>query len=271
MLLPLVSAQAVAFWIVAPIMVVCALGMVLSRKAVHSAIWLAGMMIGLAIIYASLAAPFLFAAQIIVYTGAIMMLFLFVVMLVGVDTSDSVIESIRGHRVAATLAALGFGLLLVMVVGRAVTGAPAGLDAAIAPAGGSVHALSDLLFSRYVVVFEATAALLTVAAVGAMVLAHGERLFPKLNQKQTAAKRMADYAKDGAHPGPLPNSGVYARFNAIHAPALLPDGSIAESSVSKTLTERGAFVDANELKAPSEATFTAIAAQKSTNNAGELE
>ena len=88
MLLPLVSAQEVAFWIVAPITVICALGMLLSRRSVHSAIWLVGMMIGLAIIYASLAAPFLFAAQIIVYTGAIMMLFLFVVMLVGVDHSD---------------------------------------------------------------------------------------------------------------------------------------------------------------------------------------
>ena len=271
MLLPLVSAQAVAFWVVAPIMVICALGMVLSRKPVHSAVWLVGMMIGLATIYASLAAPFLFAAQIIVYTGAIMMLFLFVVMLIGVDTSDSVIETIKGHRVAATIAAIAFGLLVVSVAGRAVTADPVGLDAAIAPAGGSVQALADLLFGRYVVVFEATAALLTIAAVGAMVLAHGERMIPKLNQKQTADKKMAAYAKDGEHPGPMPNSGVYARFNAIHAPALLPDGSVAETSVSKILSERGAYVDVNELRAPSEATFTAISAEKSPNNMGELE
>ncbi|MGA4508812.1 NADH-quinone oxidoreductase subunit J [Propionibacteriaceae bacterium G1746] len=271
MLIPLVSAQEVAFWIVAPIMVVCALGMVLSRKPVHSALWLVGMMIGLAVMYGSLASPFLFVAQIIVYTGAIMMLFLFVVMLIGVDTHDSVIETIKGHRVAATLAALGFGALVIAVVGRAVTSPAVGLDAPINAAGGSVEALADLLFSRYVVVFEATAALLTIAAVGAMVLAHGERLIPKLNQKQTAAKRMQAYAKDGDHLGPLPNSGVYARYNAIHAPALLPDGSVADLSVSKTLSERGAYVDANELRAPSDATFRAIAGLNNADTAGELE
>ncbi|MGD8215731.1 NADH-quinone oxidoreductase subunit J [Aestuariimicrobium sp. Y1814] len=271
MLLPLVSGQAVAFWIVAPIMVICALGMVMSRKAVHSAIWLVGMMIGLAVLYASLASPFLFVAQIIVYTGAIMMLFLFVVMLIGVDTSDSVIETIKGHRIAATFAAIGFGLLLVSLAGRAVNTPPQGLDAVISRFPSSVHALSDLLFGRYVVVFEATAALLTIAAVGAMVLAHGERLIPKLGQKETADKKMAAYAKDGTHPGPMPNSGVYARFNAIHAPALLPDGSVAETSVSKILSERGAYVDANELRAPSEATFNAISTDNSPNNREELE
>lgn len=273
LLVPLVSAQTVAFWIVAPIMVICALGMVLSRKAVHSAVMLAGMMIGLSIIYASLAAPFLFVAQIIVYTGAIMMLFLFVVMLVGVDTNDSVVETIKGHRIAATLAALGFGILLISMVGRAFSTEPAGLanNSTVQQTGGTVPAMAALLFDRYVVVFEATAALLTVAAVGAMVLAHGERLFPKLGQKETAAQRVKAYAEEGAHLGPLPNSGVYARFNAIHAPALLPDGSVSDLSVSKTLSERGAYVDANELKAPTEANFTAIADLTSQGQAGELE
>ena len=181
------------------------------------------------------------------------------------------IETIKGHRIAAILAGLGFGILLVSVAGRAVTGNPQGLDAAIAPHGGSIPALSALLFGRYVVVFEVTAALLTVAAVGAMVFAYSERLIPKLGQKETAAKRMEAYVKDGEHIGPLPNSGVYARLNAIHAPALLPDGSISDLSVSQTLIERGAFVDANELKAPTEATFTAISTEKSPNNLGELE
>src|SRR6187431_3700206 len=91
------------FWILAPIMVVAALGLVLARKAVHAALLLAVVMISLAVLYAALDAPFLFAVQIIVYTGAILMLFLFVVMLVGVDASDSVVETIRGQRALAVV------------------------------------------------------------------------------------------------------------------------------------------------------------------------
>ena len=91
----------IAFWILAPIMVVAALGMLFVRKAVHCALLLAVVMISLAVLYAVQDAPFLFAVQIIVYTGAILMLFLFVLMLVGVDASDSVVETIRGQRLLA--------------------------------------------------------------------------------------------------------------------------------------------------------------------------
>ena len=269
-LVPLVTAGAVAFWVFAPIMVVCALGMVISRKPVHSALFLAGMMVGLAIQYAALEAPFLFVTQIIVYTGAIMMLFLFVMMLVGVDTSDSVIETIKGHRLASILVVLGVAALLIFGIGNALVGEPTGLEKANAAGGGNVQSIAELLFTRYVFVFEATSAMLITAAVGAMVLAHGEKLWPKLNQKQTAAKRMEDYAKDGAHPGPLPNSGVFARYNAIHVPALLPDGSVAQSSVSKILTERGAYVDVTELRAPTDEAFKQIG-EITGEDRGELE
>ena len=91
----------IAFWILAPIMVIAALGILFVRKAVHAALLLAVVMICLAVLYVVLEAPFLFAVQIIVYTGAILMLFLFVLMLVGVDASDSVVETIRGQRVLA--------------------------------------------------------------------------------------------------------------------------------------------------------------------------
>ena len=91
----------IAFWILAPVMVVCALGLLFARKAVHCALLLAVVMISLAVLYAVQDAPFLFAVQIIVYTGAILMLFLFVLMLVGVDASDSVVETIRGQRLFA--------------------------------------------------------------------------------------------------------------------------------------------------------------------------
>ena len=102
------------FWILAPIMVLAALGLLFVRKAVHAALLLAVVMISLAVLYAVLDAPFLFAVQIIVYTGAILMLFLFVLMLVGVDASDSVVETIRGQRVMAIVGGLILGTTLVV-------------------------------------------------------------------------------------------------------------------------------------------------------------
>ena len=227
----------IAFWLLAPVMVAAALGILFARKAVHAALLLAVVMIGLAVMYAVQDAPFLFAVQIIVYTGAILMLFLFVLMLVGVDASDSVVETIRGQRLAATVVGLLFGLLLVVGVAQVSVGAITGLDTA--NAAGNVPALAQLLFSRYVLAFEATSALLITAAIGAMVLAHRERMSPKITQAERAAQRMRDYAEHGKHPGPLPAPGVFARHNAVDTPALLPDGSTAEASISRVLAARG--------------------------------
>src|SRR3954452_15090896 len=96
----------IAFWILSPVMVAAALGLLFARKAVHAALLLAVVMIGLAVLYLVQDAPFLFAVQIIVYTGAILMLFLFVLMLVGVDASDSLVETIRGQRALAIILGL---------------------------------------------------------------------------------------------------------------------------------------------------------------------
>ncbi len=227
----------VAFWILAPIMTIAALGILFVRKAVHAALLLAVVMISLAILYAALDAPFLFAVQIIVYTGAILMLFLFVLMLVGVDASDSVVETIRGQRVAAMIGGLALGLVLILGLGQISLGTAVGLDGANEK--GNIPALANLLFSRYVFGFEVTSALLITAAVGAMVLAHRERLTPKATQAHLAAQRVKDYAEQGTHLGPLPAPGVYARHNAVDTPALLPDGSPLESSVSRVLAARG--------------------------------
>lgn len=258
-LIPLVTADQVAFWVFGPVAVIFGIGMVLARKPVHSALSLAGTMICLAALYAAQDAPLLFVLQIIVYTGAVLMLFLFVVMLVGVDTSDSVVETLKGHRVASFLAAAGVVLLLFLVIGQgAFLQEPVGLEVANAEFGGNVEGLAALLFSRYVFVFEATAALLITAAVGAMVLAHGERLKRKKTQMESAQDRIRAYAEDGVHPGPLPNSGVFARHNAIHIPALLPDGSVAEQSVSKTLVARGAVVAVESLRTPTQEAFGVI-------------
>jgi NADH-quinone oxidoreductase subunit J len=227
----------ILFWILAPVMVVAALGMVMAAKAVHSALMLAVVMVCLAIMYAAQDAPFLFAVQIIVYTGAVLMLFLFVLMLVGVDASDSLIETIRGQRLAAGAVGLLFGVLVITSVGQAVVSDPIGL--ASANTDGNIPALAQLLFSRYVFAFEVTSALLITAAVGAMVLAHRERLTAKPTQRDQALERMRAYADTGRHPGTLPSPGVLARHNAVGTPALLPDGTPSELSVSRTLRARG--------------------------------
>jgi NADH-quinone oxidoreductase subunit J len=227
------------FWILAPIMTIAALGILFVRKAVHAALLLAVVMMSLAVLYLTLEAPFLFAVQIIVYTGAILMLFLFVVMLVGVDASDSVVETIRGQRVLAVVGGLLLGLVLVIGLGQISLGTAVGLAQANTGAGGNIQALAQILFSHYVFAFEVTSALLITAALGAMVLAHRERLAPKATQASLAAQRMRDYADHGLHPGPLPPPGVYARHNAVDTPALLPDGTAAEASVSRVLAARG--------------------------------
>jgi NADH-quinone oxidoreductase subunit J len=225
------------FWILAPVMVAAALGILFVRKAVHAALLLAVVMISLAVLYAVLEAPFLFAVQIIVYTGAILMLFLFVLMLVGVDASDSVVETIKGQRLLAAAAGLLLGVLLVTGISQAALGSAVGL--AEANADGNIQGIANILFSKWVLAFEVTSALLITAAVGAMVLAHRERLAPKEGQAALAARRIRDFGERGSHPGPLPPPGVFARSNAVDTAALLPDGTPAESSVSRVLAARG--------------------------------
>jgi NADH-quinone oxidoreductase subunit J len=234
-----------AFWILAPIMVLAALGLLFVRKAVHAALLLAVVMISLAVLYLVLEAPFLFVVQIIVYTGAILMLFLFVLMLVGVDASDSLVETIRGQRVLAWFTGLAFAVVLLVGLTQISFGTAVGLDEA--NDGGNVPALASLLFSRYVFAFEVTSALLLTAAVGAMVLAHRERLTPRPSQADIAARRVRDFNEKGAHLGPLPPPGVYARHNAVDTPALLPDGRPAPASVSRVLAARGSVRAAEEL------------------------
>src|SRR4051794_8936931 len=218
-------------------MVVAALGILFVRKAVHAAMLLAVVMISLAVLYAVLDAPFLFAVQIIVYTGAILMLFLFVVMLVGVDASDSVVETIRGQRLLATLGGLVLGAVLVIALAQVSLGTMTGLTEA--NRAGNIEGLANLIFSRYVLAFEVTSALLITAAIGAMVLAHRERLDPKATQAGLASQRVRDFGEKGLHLGPLPPPGTYARHNSVDTPALLPDGTTAPTSVSRVLAARG--------------------------------
>ena len=116
------TGEAVSFWILGPVSLAGAIGMVLARNAVHSALSLVATMMSLGIFYLIEQGPFLGLVQIIVYTGAIMMLFLFVLMLIGRDSSDSLVETLRGQRVAALLAGIAFALLVAVGIGRAFTG-----------------------------------------------------------------------------------------------------------------------------------------------------
>ena len=153
------TTEAVFFWILGPIAVIAALAMVIARNAVHSALWLVVVMGCLGVFYVIQSGPFLGLAQIIVYTGAIMMLFLFVLMLVGRDASDSLIEVLRGQRVAAVLLGLAFAVLVGFAFYVALNGrSAAGLD--VANAGGNVQAIANSLFTKWVFAFEVTSALL---------------------------------------------------------------------------------------------------------------
>ena len=237
--------EAVMFWILAPLAVISALGMLLVKKAVHSALLLAWVMVTLAIFYIAQDALFLGIVQIVVYTGAVMMLFLFILMLVGVDASDSLKETIPGLRPIAITAAVGFGGLLTSLIGRATLGHDArGL--AEANADGNVQGLARLLFSDYVWPFEVVSALLITAALGAMVLAHHERTVARPTQRESAIARFRTGSLASA--AGLPGPGVFARHNAVDVPALLPDGSPAPTSISATLKARGDMLESSQFQ-----------------------
>lgn len=217
----------IAFWIFAPVAVIAALGMVFSRNAVHGALLLVVNFFCVAVFYVLLQAPFLAAVQVIVYTGAIMILFLFVLMLVGVDSSDSLVETLRGQRLVTAVAAIGFAGLMVSLLVQAVGGqTPVGAGTASDASGGNVTGIALLLFTRYVMAFEVTSALLITAALGAMVLATSDTAAPKRTQKEQSIARFA-----GGHPVPMPGPGVYALSNSADTPARLPDGSLSADSV----------------------------------------
>jgi NADH-quinone oxidoreductase subunit J len=237
--------EAVMFWVLAPVAVLAALGMLLVKKAVHSALLLAWVMITLAIFYIAQDAVFLGIVQIVVYTGAVMMLFLFILMLVGVDSSDSLTETIRGLRPIAITAAIGFGGLLTSLIGRASVGRqPVGLE--IANVDGNVQGIAGLLFSTYVWPFEIVSALLITAALGAMVLAHHQRTVARPTQRESAIARFRSGSLASA--AGLPGPGVYARHNAVDVPALLPDGTPAPTSISATLKARGDMLESSQFQ-----------------------
>jgi NADH-quinone oxidoreductase subunit J len=235
--------EAVQFYVLAPLSIAAALGMLLVKKAVHSALLMASVMLCLAFFYIAQDAPFLGIVQIVVYTGAVMMLFLFILMLVGVDTKESLVETIGGIRFTAITAALGIGTLLITLIGKATFGFQmVGLKSANAE--GNVQSIAYKLFSEYVWAFEVVSALLITAALGAMVLAHSQRVNPRATQRELAIRRFRGASLGDSAGKAAP--GVFARYNGVDVPALLPDGSPAIESINDTLKARGSVRDPRE-------------------------
>ena len=239
-----------AFWVLAFLMVAAAITMIFVRQAVHCALMLAVVMLSLAVMYAMQGAPFLAFVQVIVYTGAVLMLFLFVVMLIGVNSAESLKETIRGQRLWAALAGLGLAALLIIGIGHASIGTAAATTSA--SSSGNLTGLARLIFTTYVYPFEITSALLITAALGAMVLAHRELTTPKLNQRETARRKIAS-----GQVAPEPPPGVYALHNAVDMPAMLPDGSTTDRSVSAAVVQR----DLELGRDPQEAVASDLAAE----------
>jgi NADH-quinone oxidoreductase subunit J len=221
----------VMFWILAVLAVSAAVAMILVRQAVHCALMLAVVMLSLAVMYAMQGAPFLAFVQVIVYTGAVLMLFLFVVMLIGITSADSLKETIKGQRLWAGLGGIGFAILLVVGVGHAAIGTAAPTTSA--QNSDNLTGLAQLIFTTYVFPFEITSSLLITAALGAMVLAHRERTSPKPTQREVARRKI-----ESGQVQPEPPPGVYALHDAVDLPARLPDGSTTSRSVSSAIAQR---------------------------------
>jgi NADH-quinone oxidoreductase subunit J len=176
------------FWVFAPISIASAIGMIVMRNAVHAALFLVVNFFCIAVMYLLLDAPFLFAVQIIVYAGAIMVLFLFVIMLLGVDRGDDLRERLIAQRPLAIVLALAFVAEIFVAVRAGIgfaTKAPDGFDAA--NQGGNTRALGEVLFRDYFLPFEITSILLIIAAIAATVLA--QRRARPITQAEIEARR----------------------------------------------------------------------------------
>ncbi len=220
------------FWVVATITVVPSLALLLARKAVHVAVSVVLVMIGLAVAYIMLAAPFLGMVQIVVYTGAVMMLFVFVLMLIGVSGKEDLTETLKGQRWIGVLVAAGIGFFLTGVISRVTL-------TVAEPTQGNPTEIAGALFGHMVVIVETLGFVLIVAAVGALVLTHQPRLVPKHTQRQIAEARVLV----GADPVNKPMPGVYARHNALDVPALDPKGEPIDDSISRVLEVRHQTLD----------------------------
>lgn len=167
----MISAEVIFFGLAIGVLV-SALGMVISRNAIYSALFLVFNFVTVGLLYVELGAPFIAMAQVTVYAGAIMVLFLFVIMMLGAE-SLSEEEPIRGHRAAAIL----LGALFVIAASVAVVAQTGPLTPLPAPAAGfaSPTDVGLTLYSRYILPFEITSVILLIAVIGAIVLTRQDK------------------------------------------------------------------------------------------------
>jgi len=162
------------FFVAAFACIAGALGVILSRNPVHSALSLVGTLFGIAIHFVNLGAHFLAAVQVVVYAGAIVVLFLFVIMLLGVDKAEELeVEPLGGQRPAAgIIGIIGVALLgLLAVRGAQVSTGLNSTTGALNDDRSNIFQLGKALFTDYVFAFEITSVLLVIAVVGAVVMA----------------------------------------------------------------------------------------------------
>lgn len=232
------TGETILFVILAIAMVAAAIfGLLVTRRPVYTIISVIFLMVCLAFMYTMLEAPFMGVVQVVVYTGAILMMFLFVLMLIGVDSADSDHETLKAQRPVAVIGGLGILAILVSVVLTANTPDPVGLKEA--NANGNPQGVSELIFSNHILTLQLTGVLLIVAALGAMTLTHRDRVKEKKTQEQIANEKMRDFSENGVHPGHKPNAGVYAESNSSTNPALTAGGKPVEESINRVLRIRG--------------------------------
>lgn len=231
----------VCSWILAAAIIAAAVGMVMCKELIHSALCLLFVMVGVAVEYATMGAPFVFVVQIVVYAGAVMVMILFIVMMVGARGQAADDDETRtgvSHSVLSGIAAIALLALIGIAVNMSTMNAPRGMAEANAEHGGNIAGLGVEIFNKYVVGFEVLSALLIVAAVGAMIMIFRVRAVKRPTQRELSQARFRAYKERGINVGPLAGSGVYADSNAMDVPALLPDGSELWTSVNPALYER---------------------------------
>lgn len=234
------TGEAVLFACTAVVMVAGALGVLFLKKAAYAAVSMVTVMLGLAVLYIVQSAPFLGVVQVVVYTGAIMMLFLFVIMMIGIGATDDYATQSRGTIAAAVLAAAGLAVVIGAAVGHSTVRERA-TGAQVDPYSDEpITSLATTLFAEHWLTMEVSGALLITAAIGAMLLTHTDNLGPKITQGETARAKMRAFAETGRAIGQLPAPGVYAHSNAADVPAISGETlAPIEESVPRVIRVRG--------------------------------
>ena len=199
-------AEFITFFVAAVVIVAGGLGVIAARNPVHSALFLIQTLIGVAILFVIQEAHFLAAVQVVVYAGAIVILFLFVIMLLGVDKAEDLgVEPIAGQKplaavIGAALAAAGIITVVAAVDGATGSAAAPGIgEDALDNGYTDIERIGRVLFTDYLLAFQITAALLTIAVVGAVVLTRTVKADDLLDDLEPAAMDLPPLAPVGAN------------------------------------------------------------------------